>query len=190
MGIGAALRKIAPAVSTILGVAGTGTGIPLLSIAANTISEITGKPVKPDVGEIEDVINRLSPDQLLQLKEKDKDVELQLQKLGFENVQTLAKIDADDRASAREREKVVRDKTPQILAYSVVALVIAIDGWGLIHGFSANTAPVLIGRIQGTLDAALVLVLSYYFGSSFGSQRRTDVMAQVTSDMATKAEKK
>jgi hypothetical protein len=36
----------------------------------------------------------------------------------------------------------------------------------------------LIARVLGTLDSALMLVLSYYFGSSAGSAEKNQIMAQ------------
>jgi hypothetical protein len=34
----------------------------------------------------------------------------------------------------------------------------------------------LVARVLGTLDGALMLVLSYYFGSSSGSQAKDDLL--------------
>jgi hypothetical protein len=31
--------------------------------------------------------------------------------------------------------------------------------------------------VLGTLDSALILILSYYFGSSAGSDRKTEILA-------------
>jgi hypothetical protein len=40
----------------------------------------------------------------------------------------------------------------------------------------------LVLRSMGTLDMALGLVLSYYFGSSLGSARKDETIHKITSD--------
>ena len=55
---------------------------------------------------------------------------------------------------------------PRILASLVVALVIAAEGSMLYFGQPKGVDGVVLGRILGTLDAALMLVLGYYFGAS------------------------
>ena len=71
----------------------------------------------------------------------------------------------------------MKDWTPRILAAGVVCLTFCGEGWILTHGYPSNVAGELVGRILGTLDSALMLVLAYYFGSSAGSDRKTEILA-------------
>jgi hypothetical protein len=85
-----------------------------------------------------------------------------------------AKLDANDRSDARKTEVALatnenvpwlnKSVTP-ILAFVVVVC------WGLIqYHLLTHTVPTemreIIIRVLGTLDGALVMVLSYYFGAS------------------------
>jgi hypothetical protein len=52
-----------------------------------------------------------------------------------------------------------------------------VQGFLLTHVID-GTMRELIARVLGTLDSALMLVLSYYFGSSAGSAEKNQIMAQ------------
>jgi len=85
-----------------------------------------------------------------------------------------AKLDAADRDSARKNETALAtNENVPILNKSVtpiLALVIVV-AWGLIqYHLLTHIVPdvmrEIIIRVLGTLDGALVMVLSYYFGAS------------------------
>ena len=52
-----------------------------------------------------------------------------------------------------------------ILAFLVVCLAAGAEGW-LLFGPKPMIDDILIGRILGTLDSALFMVLSYFYGAS------------------------
>ena len=85
-----------------------------------------------------------------------------------------AKLDAADRDSARKNEQALAtsEHTPLLnkSVTPVLALVVVI-AWGLIQyhlltHVVPNEMREIIIRVLGTLDGALVMVLSYYFGAS------------------------
>ena len=85
-----------------------------------------------------------------------------------------AKLDAADRDSARKNEAALatNENTP-LLNKSVtpVLAIIVVVAWGLIqYHLLTHVVPTemreIIIRVLGTLDGALVMVLSYYFGAS------------------------
>lgn len=87
---------------------------------------------------------------------------------------------ASDRDSARKREMEVKDWTPSVLSWTVLAF------WGLGNYFVFTHAlPVgsetLIARVLGTIDMAVGLVLGYYFGSSAGSASKSDTIDRLAS---------
>jgi len=47
----------------------------------------------------------------------------------------------------------------------------------LFLGYPATVPEIIVGRVLGTLDAAAMLVLSYHYGSSAGSARKSELMA-------------
>lgn len=56
------------------------------------------------------------------------------------------------------------------MAFVVVFMAAGAEGL-LLFGGKPNIDDILIGRILGTLDSALFLVLTFYFGSSAQGQR-------------------
>lgn len=85
-----------------------------------------------------------------------------------------AKLDAADRDSARKNEAALAtsENTPLLnkSVTPILALVVVI-AWGLIQyhlltHVVPNEMREIIIRVLGTLDGALVMVLSYYFGAS------------------------
>ena len=85
-----------------------------------------------------------------------------------------AKLDAADRDSARKNEAALatNENTP-LLNKSVtpVLAIVVVVAWGLIQyhlltHVVPNEMREIIIRVLGTLDGALVMVLSYYFGAS------------------------
>jgi hypothetical protein len=69
------------------------------------------------------------------------------------------------------------------LLKSVMGLLVAIiclagEGYVLMHGVPAALDPVVTGRILGTLDSILVMIVSYFFGSSDGSARKTEILSE------------
>ena len=100
----------------------------------------------------------------------DPEVAQKLQELELE----YAKLDAADRDSARKNEVALAtsDQVP-VLNKSVTPIlaIIIVIAWGLIqYHLLTHVVPTemreIIIRVLGTLDGALVMVLSYYFGAS------------------------
>ena len=85
-----------------------------------------------------------------------------------------AKLDAADRADARARETALAtSENVPVLNKSVtpVLAIIIVIAWGFIqYHLLTHIVPTemreIIIRVLGTLDGALVMVLSYYFGAS------------------------
>ncbi len=116
-----------------------------------------------------------TPEQLLALKKAESDFQTQMKALDISE----AKLSFDDTANARAREIAVKDSTPRILAYIIVMLVIGLEGYILFSGKPTAVDPVILGRVMGTLDSALMLVLSYFYGSSVGSASKTEAINQI-----------
>lgn len=96
------------------------------------------------------------------------------------------KVDAGDRASAREREMSIKDSTPARLAYMIIggffgiaiAQLVALMGW---PDEAAKIPPqgwVIIGNISGYLAAEAKAAAAYYFGTTMDSGRKTDLLAE------------
>ncbi len=167
------VKQVAPWVAA----AATG-GVPaLVGMAAVTVGKAMGQDVKPTMDAIGAAISGATPEQLLAIKSADQQFALQMQKLGFENEQALEAIAAGDRDSARKRETATGDWTPRVLGILVIFLTALGEG-ALLTGFEPRVAPELVGRILGTLDMATMMVLTYFFGSTSGSARKTEILAE------------
>lgn len=149
----------------------------VLKIAAPTLGMMVGGPFGPMAGRVisgvlgladgtpEDqvaaAVAGATPEQLLALKNADAEMKLKLKQLDID----LAKIDADDRNSARNREIQVRDHIPGILAIVVTVGFFGVLGYMLGYGLPKQGGDALLVML-GALGGGWSTMLAYYFGSS------------------------
>lgn len=166
------LKKILP----WIGAAATGNVPALVNMAANEVGKALGTKVEATTEAITAAVSGATPEQLLALKQADNEFALKMQAMGFEHEEDVLKIAAEDRANAREREIKTGDKlTPRILAAIVVCAWVTVQTVLLFHIVDQSMRE-LVARVLGTLDAALLLVLGYYFGSSAGSAVKNEIL--------------
>ncbi|HKT10341.1 MAG TPA: hypothetical protein VJW77_00810 [Terriglobia bacterium] len=174
--IGALLGSLAPTIATAL-------GGPLAGSAVAALTKAIGLPEGSSPDAIEQtILKSTDPNIYMQIKKADEDYALQLQQIGID----AEKISEADRESARQRESVVKDKTPRNLAYLTVgffwiyaAASIAIYIWGA-RILPEAVLTILVGFVQTILGYAISenkQVLNYYFGSSAGSAEKTKLLA-------------
>jgi hypothetical protein len=153
------LKTVAPTLA--LGALG-----PFGPLAAAAIHAALGTdPGDPKAAET--ALLNATPDQLLALKKADNDFQTQMKSLEISE----EKLAFDDTASARGREMVVRDWTPQVLAYSIILGWFVLEGLIMYFGQPKNVDGVVLGRILGTLENAVMLILGYYYGTSVGAAK-------------------
>lgn len=171
-------KKTLPALA-----AGVASQVPgPVGLVAQLVSNVLGKTVKADPSEITAAIAGATPDQILKLKEDDQNFQSTMQKLGFDDVEKLAELAVEDRTNARAMQVSTKSWTAPALAWTVVILCFLGEGLYFRLGAPANASPELIGRILGTLDSALILVLSYYFGSSAGSADKNTIISNLSNN--------
>jgi len=166
------LKKILP----WIGAAATGNVPALVSMAANAVSGALGNKVDSSVDSIVSAVQGATPEQLVALKQAELDFQAKMQAMGFSHEEELAQIEVADRDSARAREISVRDFMPKVLGGGVVAGFIVATFLILTGHGKADS--VMAGTLIGYLSAKAELVLAYYFGSSAGSDRKTELLAQ------------
>lgn len=99
-----------------------------------------------------------------------------MKQMGINSAEEFERIAASDRANARDREIKTGDKiTPRVLAAVIVGLYVFIQV-SLIHLIIDPSMREMVMRSMGTLDAAVGLVLGYYFGSSAGSAAKDETI--------------
>ena len=118
------------------------------------------------------------PEVLLKLREADSKLKIKLEKAGID----IYKLEIEDRASARAREIATRDNTPKVLAYGTIVGFFAILGALIWMGAGGTELPEGVGTIvkvlMGTLGGMLLQQQNYFFGSTQGSARKTEIIAK------------
>lgn len=175
MNFGQTAKQVLATVAPVLGLA---LGGPFGGLAGNLLAKALGTS---DPKLMEAAITSTDPDILLKLKQADLDFQAHMTELGIER----DKLSFDDTANARGREIAVKDWTPRIIAYLVIVLVLIAEGSMFFVGQPKSVDGVVLGRILGTLDSALMLVLGYYFGSSAGSSNKDSTISSLATEKIT-----
>jgi hypothetical protein len=157
------LKQIAPTIATAL-------GGPLAGMAVSAISKAVG--VEPD--QVQDMIanNKMSAEQIAQVKLAEIELQKQAQELGL----NFAKLEVEDRKSAREMQATTRSLMPPILAGAVTVGFFAIMTLMFFNKVDSNNPAILM--MLGSLGTAWTGIIAYYFGSSAGSQAKTDILSR------------
>ncbi len=157
------LKQIAPTVATAL-------GGPLMGMAVSAVSKALD--VEPD--KVQDIISsgKLDAEQIAKIKIAEIELQKQANELGL----NFEKLAVDDRKSAREMQATTRSIVPPILA-GVITI-----------GFFGILILLMLGKVQGDNNTILIMlgslstawtgIIAYYFGSSAGSQAKTELMSK------------
>lgn len=170
-------------VSTVAPWIGTALGGPLGGAAVGAIADALGLSDKTEAS-IKAALSGVTPEQMLELKNADQAFQLKMQELGYANVEKLAELAMKDRDSARNREMAVKDNINRHLAYAVVGMFLLMTGTTLMGW--AKVESVLAGTLVGYLSAKCEQILAYYFGSSSGSEKKSQLLAQADAMKPTK----
>lgn len=122
-----------------------------------------------------------------QIKQAELDHSAKMAELGYKSVADLAKLEVDDRDSARKREEAIKDSTPSHLAYMIIggfiivsiAQLVALVGWPDQVAKIPPAGWAIIGNISGYLFAEAKQAAAYYFGSSMSSRAKDDTLATI-----------
>lgn len=163
------VRTVAPSIASVFGTPLAGMAVSAVANAVLGPEEAKENPEK----KLEAALATANPELLQKIKQADQDFKLKMEQLGVD----LEKVAAEDRASARAREIAVKDKTPQILAFSYTLGYFALLFVVMFHDLP-DAAHDLLNTLIGVLSAAQVGIMTYYFGSSAGSARKTELLGK------------
>ena len=160
------LKSIAPTIATAM-------GGPLAGMAVEAISKAIGV----DPSEVQNTINsgKMTADQIASLQTAEIALKARAQEMGLD----FEKLAVTDRASARQMQISTNSFVPPALSIMIVVAWSAVQYFLLTHVIDPSMRE-LIARVLGTLDGALMLVLSFYFGSSSGSQAKDTMLHNST----------
>jgi hypothetical protein len=157
------LKQLAPTIATAL-------GGPLAGMAVAAVAKAIG--CEPD--EVQGIIssNKLTAEQVASIQLAELELKKQAQSMNLD----FAKLGAEDKKSARDMQIATHSWLPSILS------VLVIGGFGAITaakvlGYSVASDPT-VQDLLTTLRDGVILVLSFYFGSSSGSQIKDQLLHQ------------
>lgn len=154
---------------------GTMLGGPLGGMAATAIKKVLLGDENASDESLEDTLLNASPSMLLSMKKLDTEFKKEMAQIGLSE----KKIASLDRDSARQREIVVKDKIPAILS---ILLTVGFFGCFAAMLFLSlpSTHREIVDVMIGSLGGAWISSITYYFGSSHGSQIKTILMGKNT----------
>lgn len=167
------LKNIAP----WIGAAASGNVPALITMAAKELTGVLGYDVEPNKDSINKAVESATHEQLLAIKQADNDFALKMQALGYDHIEKLEALAVDDRKSARDRQVALRDSTPTLLAIGVTLGYFGVLAWMLSEGVPENGGEALLVML-GALGTAWGSIIAYYYGSSIGSTRKTELMGK------------
>ena len=149
---------------------------PFGGMAVSAVADALGLSDKTEAA-IKTAISGATPEQMLALKNADQAFALQMQELGYNNIETLAALAVDNTKDARDMQKVTRSVVPAILS---VLITVGFFGilLGMLSGKLTATDNQALLIMLGALGAAWGAVVNYWFGSSAEIGRKSDLLAQ------------
>ena len=160
------LKSIAPTIATAM-------GGPLAGMALEAVSKAIGV----DPSEVQNTINsgKMTAEQIASIQTAEIALKARAQEMGLD----FEKLAVADRSSARQMQISTNSFVPPTLSIMIVVAWSAVQYFLLTHIIDSSMRE-LIARVLGTLDGALMLVLSFYFGSSSGSQAKDTMIHNST----------
>lgn len=163
----------APAIAGALTVTGVGAPVGAAVAAVGMLAKAYGLPETSSHDEVLAAVQSTTdPDIKLKLIQVNNDFIL---KQKDQELQEL-RIALDDVRSARQREIDTKDNTNKILAYVIIGAFVCVIA-GTLAGY-AKIDSVLAGTLIGYLSAKAEQVLTYYFGTTKGSEHKTELLAR------------
>jgi len=167
---------VKPWIAKLAPMLGTALGGPLGLAAGTLVANALGiKDASPE--SIKEALSNgtLTGDQIVALKKAEEDFQLQMAQINITSVKDLEALAVDDRKSAREREEKVGDKTPAIGFYFITLGFFGLLVAMLFHVIPEANKAVLYTMV-GSLGAAWLGCVNYYYGTTKGSQDKNDLL--------------
>lgn len=170
------VEKLAPMLAT-------GLGGPLAGGAVSMLEGVLG--LKPGAATSTDerqtalsnAISSATPEQLLAIKNADQEYAVQMATLGFKDSEALASLSQQDRAGARAMQISTKSITAPLLAGFITLGFFSIMAVMMFYRLPLETHDAMM-LMLGSLGTAWTGVVAYYFGSSAGSARKTELLSQ------------
>lgn len=183
MGLGSFLKQSVPWLATAAELVVPGAA-PLIKVASSILTAKLGKTVEPTNDAVQKAITDAfgDPAQHAALLESEQAFQQAMQQMKFQHLEQMTELANADTASARAREIAVKDNTPRNLAYLVVGssmfmCLYLVSPWSKV-GTSVALAG-FAGTVVGYAISEAKQVMTYYFGSSAGSDAKTEILGKI-----------
>ena len=173
-----AIAGVAPTLAAMLGGPLAGSALTALEVAfglapgagANAITQVLQSGgATPEIMAATRKADQEHADRLAQM-------DIDVQKLNLAHAEALASADVQDRGSARAMQVSAKSYLVPTLALTIVGAFICMVALSLLGMSKTDSA--LAGTLIGYLSAKAEQVVAFYFGSSAGSQRKDELLAQ------------
>lgn len=149
------IKKI---IGTVAPTVGAMIGGPIGGGAASLLCEVfgiseEGKSEKELHQELAQAAKNMTPEQRTELLKQENEIKVR-----------MAEIEVEDRASAREREIKLNDKTPAILSYITLIGFFAIIGINCFFPVDQGATKEILMAAYGTISMLVGAIGGYYFG--------------------------
>lgn len=204
MDFGNLLSKVVP----WIGAAATGNVPGLIALAAKEVSGALGYDVPPNTDAINSAVASATPEQILALKDRDLAFQERMQAMGFAHAVDMGRLQlaetttfVSDTADARKTnagdDKIFVLGIVILVAFVVFEVCVLFVLYQMVTGnITADPGTVavvagLIGAINGYFASNAQQVVSYFFGSSKGSQNSgnavRDALTETMKQLSVKA---
>tara|TARA_R110000822_G_scaffold44556_4_gene119647 strand:+ start:489 stop:974 length:486 start_codon:yes stop_codon:yes gene_type:complete len=154
------LKMIAPTLATAI-------GGPFGTMAYGVVAKVMG--ISADDAQKTIETGKLTAEQIASVQLAEIEIKARAQELGLD----FAKVEADDRKSARDMQIGTKSLIPAVLA-----TVVTVGFFGILVGMMTKTfvPSDALYLMLGSLGTAWTGIISFYFGSSAGSQAKDNML--------------
>lgn len=168
------VRTLYPAIHGLASMGG-----PLGVLAANMVGKALGvDKIDPTPEAITAAIAGATPEQMIALKQVEVDAQLKVQEMGFKDVETMMQAADGDAADARKREEIVRDRTPEIGFYVLIAAFVGVIIALFRIPVPADNKAVVFSMI-GSLGTIVIGATQYFYGTTRSSGNKDQTIADI-----------
>ncbi len=171
MGWKETIGQLAPTVATAL------MG-PLGGVAVNAIGNILGLDSATQ-SQISAAIEngQMTPEHVAEIKKLEMQYQNDEKERGFKYEELAFR----DRDSARTNNT-LGGVQHHIFYLSLLLLTVTLGSevWVLFNGYPSTISDIVVGRVLGLMDSVALLVLSYWYGSTNGSMKKNEMLANST----------
>lgn len=177
------VRTVAPSIASVFGTPLAGMGVTaLLNVL---LPADAPKPADPEAF-IATALAGASPDTMMKIKAAEEQFQLDMKRLDIDLEKFLAETSEKDMAGARDLKVSWLKSDKWDYEPFLAGLIVTAFGYAEYWVFSNATVEktldpnslIMIGRVLGTVDAALMMLLTFRYGTSRGSERKTEIAAQ------------